>query len=663
MPDGPTVGLQVRACHFARSDTHKMLHVEQHQVALAAALQNIGRHIYRVLLVDDTGRGGAVRRMLTDCHADQFGFDVRCASADELPGCFADGPVDVVVAILDNLVAGDAAAGELIDGAASRPVVIIAPDLGDGAALAAIAHGAQDVLAEGSLDEGLLAKAIRHAVHRNGELVIQQRQAQEYRSNLRAVVNLSAEAILVVDKDGVIRFANAAAAALFGRDLQQLLGMPYDYPTEPGQAGEISVYRPDGSAGEAIVRTAMVTWHGAEALLVTLMDVTTMRKKDRRLREAINMEAIGRLTAGVAHDFNNKLTIITGFARLALAQLDGESSLQDSLQEIARASGQSAKLVNQLLSFGKKQLRPKSVDLVSLLESIKPSLSSLIGPNVAIAYAVDGDLGSVRVDAAQMEEAITNLATNARDAMHASGEMNITLANVELSAAYAAQNLDATAGPHVMLRVSDTGTGMDARTIEQIFQPFFTTKPSDQGTGIGLATVYAFTVQSGGHIVVESQPSVGASFSIYLPRMADPGEQAASAAHAPDFGEKGEGVILLVEDEQPVRDLLRRVLTACGYTVLAAANGPEALVKSDARQGKIDLLITDVVMPGMNGRILANNFSRSRPEAKVLYISGYTGGVVDRDEIAAEGATLLSKPFSPDDLLAAVKQQLAQVSV
>ncbi|GAF85898.1 unnamed protein product, partial [marine sediment metagenome] len=219
------------------------------------------------------------------------------------------------------------------------------------------------------------------------------------------------------------------------------------------------------------------------------------------------------------------------------------------------------------------------------------------------------------------------------------------------------QNLDATAGPHVLLRVSDTGTGMDEQTARQIFEPFFTTKPSGKGTGIGLAMVYAFTVQSGGHIVVDSRPGEGTSLEMYLPRTADQAELDEPSPAAGLAG-KGEGTILVVEDEQPVRNLLCRVLAAGGYGIIDAGDGFEALRKSETHDGKIDLLITDIIMPGMNGRLLAGHLARTRPDMAVLYISGYTGGVADREELATEGAVLLAKPFGPDDLLDAVNQQL-----
>ena len=622
--------------------------------------------MYRVLLVgDDAGRLDAARKMLAAYEKAPFGFDVRCATGLATAGDhLGDGEVDVVLADLTapSLARLDAVC-ELLEQAGDVPVVVLAADGDAGSALAAVSRGAQDVLVAGRFDSRSLADALRFAVERKHRLNSCLRQSREYRSNLRAVVSQSAETVLVVDGDGVIRFASPAAADLFGLGVQELLGLPFAYPLQPGQADEIDLPRDDDTIATATMRTAAVTWHGAEAFLVTLTDVTSLRKKDRRLRQAINMEAIGRLTAGVAHNFNNKLTVITGFARLVLAQLDDGHPLKDNIQEIARAAGQSAKLVNQLLSFGRKQLRPQTVSLIGLLESMKPSLKRLIGPDIQVTYDLPDDLGGVRVDPTQMEEAVVNLVTNARDAMPAGGELRIAASNVDLPASYASQNLDASAGPHIVLTVSDTGTGMDEQTLEQVFQPFFTTKPAGKGTGIGLAMVYAFTVQSGGHVVVDSKPDEGTTFAVYLPRMRAEADQMSQTDFTADFGTKGSGTILVAEDEQQVRSLLCRVLTACGYAVIEAADGCEALRKSQDHDGKIDMLITDIVMPGMNGRMLAQNLARTRPETKLLYISGYTGGVVNRDEIAAEGAKLLAKPFSPDALLAVVGQQLAQANV
>lgn len=622
--------------------------------------------MYRVLLVgDDAGRLDAARKMLAACERTIFGFDVRCAAGLAAAGDhLGDGELDVVLADLTApSLPGMDAVCKLLEQAGDLPVVVLAADGDAGSALAAVSRGAQDVLVAGRYDSRSLADALRFAVERKHRLNSRLRQSREYRSNLRAVVSQSAEAVLVVDGDGVIRFANPAAADLFGLDVQELPGLPFAHPLQPGQADEISLARDDDTAATAVMRTTAVTWHGAEAFLVTLTDVTDLRKNERRLRQAISMEAIGRLTAGVAHDFNNKLTIITGFARLVLAQLDNGHPLKDNIQEIARAASQSAKLVNQLLSFGRKQLRPQTVGLMGLLESMKPSLRRLIGPNIQVSYDVPEDLGGVRVDPTQMEEAIINLVTNARDAMPAGGELRIAAGNVDLSASYASQDLDASAGPHVVLTVSDTGAGMDERTLEQIFQPFFTTKPPGKGTGIGLAMVYAFTVQSGGHVVVDSKPDEGTTFAVYLPRIRAEADQMYQTDFAADFGAKGNGTILVAEDEQQVRNLLCRVLTACGYAVIEAADGVEALRKSQDHDGKIDMLITDIVMPGMNGRMLAQNLARTRPETKLLYISGYTSGIVNRDEIAAEGAKLLAKPFSPDALLAAVAEQLVRANV
>ena len=620
--------------------------------------------MYRVLLVgDDAGRLDATAGMLGGHEADEFGFDVRCATpADALADHLRAGEADVVLADLAAAPLEHDAVARLVSAAGDRPVVILSPDGDAAAAPAAVACGAQDVLAAGRADAASLAAALQLAAQRQRQLNDHLATSREYQANLRTLVECSGEAILVVDGDGLVRLANPAAARLFGRDAGELLDQPYDHPMPLGGADEIDVVRADGTTAIAITRAAEVTWHGRDALLVTLRDATALRKKERRLRQAINMEAIGRLTAGVAHDFNNKLTIITGFARLATAQLESGHPLEETIGEIARAASQSAKLVNQLLSFGRKQLRPKTVDLSALLESMKPSLARLIGPEVRVVYDLAADLGSVRVDPTQMEEAVTNLATNARDAMPAGGELRITASNADLSPSYASQNLDASAGPHVLLRVTDTGTGMDERTAEQIFEPFFTTKPSGKGTGIGLAMVYAFTVQSGGHVVVDSRPGEGTSLEVYLPRSAAPAELDEPAAPA-DLAGKGEGTVLVVEDEQPVRKLLCRVLAAGGYNVIEAADGFEALRQSETHDGKIDLLLTDVVMPGMNGPLLAGHLARTRPDMTVLYISGYTGGVADRDELAAEGAVLLAKPFSPDDLLDAVTQRLDKAKV
>jgi two-component system cell cycle sensor histidine kinase/response regulator CckA len=372
------------------------------------------------------------------------------------------------------------------------------------------------------------------------------------------------------------------------------------------------------------------------------------------------MEAIGRITAGVAHDFNNQLTVISGFATVALNQLDKDHPAYDSICEVAKAAERSTQLVKQLMSFARKQkLSPKVLDANALIGSMVPSLEKLVGSSVTIELALDETIGTIRVDPTHTQELLSNLATNARDAMREAGMLKIATRVVDVSASEAELHIDATPGKHVCIEVADEGCGMDAETMAHIFEPFYTTKGKGRGTGLGLATVYGFVVQSGGHITIDSTVGVGTTFRVLFPMADAPAEKDTPATFDAKLDAREQGTILVAEDEKPVRTLLVRVLKGAGYTVIDAGDGFEAIEKLKGHTGTIDLLMTDIVMPGMNGRTLARKILNDRPGIKVIYISGYSGGAVNREEIQAEGSVFVHKPFSPESLLKTVKEQLA----
>jgi two-component system, cell cycle sensor histidine kinase and response regulator CckA len=376
-------------------------------------------------------------------------------------------------------------------------------------------------------------------------------------------------------------------------------------------------------------------------------------------REA-NMEAIGRITAGVAHDFNNQLTVISGFATVALNQIDADHPAHDSITEVARAADRATHLVKQLMSFARKQkLSPKVLDPNALVTSAIPSLEKLIGSAVPIEVSLGEEVGTIRVDPTHTQELLGNLATNARDAMRQQGTLRITTSMVEVSAAQAEEHLDATPGPHVVISVTDTGSGMDAETLSHIFEPFFTTKGKGRGTGLGLATAYGFVVQSGGHITIDSVVGEGTTFHILFPVTDAPADADAPVEYGAKLDAKEQGTILVAEDEKPVRTLLVRVLKAAGYSVIDAEDGFDAIEKFKKHTGTIDMLMTDIVMPGMNGRTLSRKIQNDQPGIKVIYISGFSGGAVSAEDVAAEGAVFVSKPFSPEALLKTVKEHLA----
>jgi signal transduction histidine kinase len=379
---------------------------------------------------------------------------------------------------------------------------------------------------------------------------------------------------------------------------------------------------------------------------------------EQALTEAQKMEAIGRLAGGVAHDFNNLLTVILGNCELLLARVPAGSPERDLLQTARLAGERGAGLTRQLLAFSRKQvLTPAVLNLNDLVTNVEGILRRLIGEDVRLASRLAPDLRRVKADAGQVEQVLMNLAVNARDAMPHGGEIVIETGNVDLDEDYAATHPGVVPGPHVLLAVSDTGCGMDKATRLRIFEPFFTTKGPGKGTGLGLATVYGIVKQSDGHITVESEPGQGATFRVYLPqaRGAAPQPRPSEPGTRPAHGSE---VVLLVEDEDGVRRLARHILQAHKYTVLEAPDGLQALEVSAAWNDRIDLLVTDVVMPSMSGHQLADRLCPGRPAMKVLYMSGYTDDAIVQHRVLEPGNHFLQKPFRPGELAAKVREVL-----
>src|SRR6184192_1241387 len=361
------------------------------------------------------------------------------------------------------------------------------------------------------------------------------------------------------------------------------------------------------------------------------------------------MEAVGRLAGGIAHDFNNLLTVITSYGDLLLEDLAPGDSRRDDVDQIRKAAEGAAALTRQLLAFSRQQvLEPKVVDLRAVLAGTEKLLRRLIGADVHLATSLAPDLGAVKADPGQLEQIIINLAVNARDAMPGGGRLTIEAANMVV---------EARPGRYVMLAVSDTGIGMDEQTKARIFEPFFTTKEPGKGTGLGLATVYGIVKQSGGFIWVYSEPGRGTSFKVYLPRVEEPAEPAA-APTATVEPLRGTETVLVVEDAASVRMVTRQVLERYGYAVLEAPNGETALRLAAKHHGRIHLLLTDVVMPGLSGRQLAEQLAQLRPDMKVLYASGYADQAIVHHGILESGIAYLQKPFTPETLARSVRQVL-----
>jgi signal transduction histidine kinase/CheY-like chemotaxis protein len=377
-----------------------------------------------------------------------------------------------------------------------------------------------------------------------------------------------------------------------------------------------------------------------------------------QLEQAQKMDAIGRLAGGVAHDFNNLLTVILGRTDILLHPLKPEDPMRRGIELIQRTAGRAADLTRQLLAFSRKQvLEAVVVDLNAVTAEMKDLLGRLIGEDIALVTAPTTGLGHVKADRGQIEQVLMNLAVNARDAMPQGGHLIVETANVDLDGDFVRRHVGARPGPHVMLAVSDSGVGIPREVQPHIFEPFFTTKEQGRGTGLGLATVYGIVKQSGGYITVDSESGRGTTFRIYLPRV-DAAAPAADRSARPTAAAGGTETILLVEDEEGVRELARDILRSSGYTVIEARNGAEALLLCERHQGPLDLLLTDVVMPRMSGRELAERLAALRPDLIVLYMSGYTDDAVIRHGVLGAGTAFLQKPFTPGALVGRVRETL-----
>jgi two-component system, cell cycle sensor histidine kinase and response regulator CckA len=397
---------------------------------------------------------------------------------------------------------------------------------------------------------------------------------------------------------------------------------------------------------------------GEECYEGLVEDVTEQRNLENQFRQAQRMEAVGRLAGGVAHDFNNVLTAITGYSDLLLEDLGPEDPKRTDVEEIKAAALRAAALTRQLLAFSRKQvLQTRVLDLNEVVRTLDSMLHRLIGEDVKLELALASALGAVRADPGQIEQVILNLAVNSRDAMPSGGKLTVETANVELDDAYVREHTGATPGRFVMLAVSDTGIGMDAETRAHIFEPFFTTKELGKGTGLGLATVYGIVKQSGGYVWVYSEPGRGATFKIYLPLVdAVPDTAGLPVPVQPVTG--GRETVLVAEDDPSVRAVVSDVLTQKGYRVLRAPDGQAALEMARSHPAEIHILLTDIVMPGMTGRELAEALVAVRPGVRVLYMSGYTDDAVVRHGVLEEGMPYLQKPFAPRALASKVREVL-----
>jgi len=436
-------------------------------------------------------------------------------------------------------------------------------------------------------------------------------------------------------------------AALGGQD--SLHGLQLGAPERGGEVVNLHVcgVRPlEGQATESRV-------------LLVIEDVTSQHSLQEQVRQAIKMESVGKLAGGVAHDFNNLLTGIGGYTDLLLRQASEDSSEYQDLLQIRELSDRAADLTRHLLAFSRRQpLQPRVVNLNSLIENLSKMLSRLIGEDIHLRFDPGEHLGNVEADPGQIEQVLLNLAVNARDAMPDGGELSIKTDNVVIDREFARDHVGSSPGRTVMLSVSDTGCGMDAETVAHIFEPFFTTKELGRGTGLGLSTVYGIVKQHGGSIWVYSAPGEGTTFRIYLPRVAARAEEHRRRPRL-DAQPTGSECILVVDDELAIRTLVTRILRSSGYTVHTAADCEEAEAVMTIHGPEIDLLLTDVVLPRLNGREIYDRLSARYPNLRVLYMSGYAESVIAHQGVCNDGAVLIPKPFSPGELSIHVREALS----
>ncbi len=471
------------------------------------------------------------------------------------------------------------------------------------------------------------------------------------------------------NRDGRYVFYNEAAQGLFDVDPADFIGKT-DHEVWPSEYADRLVTNDDEVLRtKSLVEAVEAVPHQRQGVHHWLMykfpivdendevqfiggmgiDITERRQLEDQLRQSQKMEAVGRLAGGVAHDFNNLLTVISGYGDMIMRGLAPNDPLHGCIEEVLKAANRATSLTNQLLAFSRRQvIQPKVLDLNILVANMDRMLRRVIGEHIELETVLNPGLGSVKADAGQLEQVIMNLSVNARDAMPEGGRLFIRTGNVDVPHS-SRLHADVRPGSYVRLTVADTGKGMDAEIMIHLFEPFYTSKATGKGTGLGLSTVYGIVKQSGGEIVVESEPGSGATFHIYLPRIVGV-QDTAHPAKAPQAVRAGTETILLVEDEPGVRQLVREMLLRLGYTILEAGSGAEALRLFEQHHGGIDLLLTDVIMPQMSGRDLAARLRAAQPTLKVLYMSGYTDDMLAHHGVLEPDVYLLPKPFAPDEL-------------
>ncbi len=558
------------------------------------------------------------------------------------------------------------------------PFVIVSGTIGEEAAVAAMRAGASDFLLKDNLAR--LGPVVEREL-RESRIRSARRQADEdLRSSEARYRNLFESIPLpmwVFDAE-TLRFlaVNEAAVRHYGYSRSEFADMTLAdiRPLENrrglrevvlGPADEKQAWRhlrKDGSLITVEIKARDLAFENRSARLALITDVTERRRLEDQLRQSQKMEAVGRLAGGIAHDFNNVLSVILSYCDLLLPDLKPGEPIRDDIEEIRRAATRAADLTRHLLMFSRQQiLEPKVLDVNDVLTGMDKMLQRILGADVNLVLSRNQPLGRVRIDRGSIEQVIMNLAVNARDAMPNGGSLTLETSNRTLDEEYARTHHGVEPGPHVMLAVTDTGTGMDKTTLARIFEPFFTTKEVGRGTGLGLSTVFGIVQQAGGSIWVESAPGQGATFEIYLPRV-DAAKDSVRPA-APMTAASGSETVLLVEDDDQVRAVARGILSKSGYRVLDARNAGEALLRAEAYAGPIHLLLSDVVMPHVSGPDLAKRLAALRPTMKTLFMSGYVDDGVLRRNVVQSLVAYIQKPITPEILTTKVREVLDAADV
>jgi len=498
---------------------------------------------------------------------------------------------------------------------------------------------------------------------------------------LEAILESASQAIISIDQTGRIVLANRRTEEMFGYKPEELIGNRIElllpeslraahtrqrdgyfakpHPRPMGIGMDLAGLRRDGTEFPVEVSLSYIKIEEGLFAIAFVSDIGQRKRLEEQLTHSQKMEAVGRLAGGVAHDFNNMLTVISGYNRMILEELPALDPLREYSEEIQQAANRAAAVTGQLLAFSRQQImKPRVVNVNALIGHTERMLRRLIGEDIELVLNLDPETGNIKADPSHIEQAVVNLAVNSRDAMPSGGRLSIETGNAYLDDSYARTHLGIVPGEFVLIAVSDTGHGMDAATRLRIFEPFFTTKERGKGTGLGLTTVYGMVKQAGGDIWVYSEPAKGTTFKLYFPRIREAVSEPPTIQPATEYS--GDETILVVEDEKAVRDLTMKLLTQLGYHALSATGGKEALKISRAHSGEIALLVTDVVMPGMSGRQVAEALLAERPRLRVLYLSGYTENTALDHGVLDTGVDFLPKPFSREVLGQKVREILSR---